>query len=113
MKKVGKHIIAELYGVKEELIIRKEKVKEIVEYVVNNAELTKVGEIYKQFNPHGVTAIILLAESHLAVHTWPEHNLVNLDIFTCGKSEKAEKAFELFVKKLKPKKHRKYILNRG
>jgi len=114
---VGKHIIAELYGVKRELIMLKERVKSIMDYVVENAKLTKVGEVYKQFyregKPHGVTGIILVAESHLSIHTWPEYGLINLDIFTCGDSKKADKAFELFMEKLKPKKHRKYILDRG
>ena len=37
-----------------------------------------------KFNPHGVTAIVLIAESHLSVHTWPEHGYAALDIFTCS-----------------------------
>ncbi len=110
---VGKHIIAELYGVSSELISREEKVRQIVEEVVDEAGLTKVGSVYKQFNPHGVTGIVLISESHVSVHTWPEYELVNLDIFTCGDTSKAEKAFKLFLEKFKPKSYRHYVLDRG
>jgi len=110
---VGRHIIAELYGVPKELISNESTVRQIMEEVVKEAELTKVGSVYKQFNPHGVTGIILIAESHISIHTWPEYELVNLDIFTCGDAKKAEKAFELFLKKFKPKSYRHYMLDRG
>lgn len=110
---VGKHIIAELYGVDPDLIAREEKVKEIVEEVVDGAELNKVGSIYKQFDPYGVTAVVLISESHVSLHTWPEYELVNLDIFTCGDPRKAEKAFKLFLEKFKPESYRHYILDRG
>ncbi|MEM0203171.1 MAG: adenosylmethionine decarboxylase [Archaeoglobaceae archaeon] len=110
---VGRHIIAELYGVDPELIAREEVVRSIVEEVVDEAGLNKVGSIYKQFNPHGVTGIVLISESHVSIHTWPEYELINLDIFTCGDKTKAEKAFKLFLQKFKPKSYRHYMLDRG
>ncbi len=110
---VGKHIIAELYGVDRELIAREENVRRIVEEVVDEAGLTKVGSVYKQFNPHGVTGIVLISESHVSIHTWPEYELVNLDIFTCGDTSKADKAFKLFLERFKPKSYRHYVLDRG
>ncbi len=110
---VGKHIIAELYGVPKELISNEKAVREIVEDVVKRAGLTKVGSVYKQFNPHGVTGIVLIAESHVSIHTWPEYELVNLDVFTCGDTGKVDEAFELFLKRFKPKSYRHYILDRG
>ncbi|WP_277352333.1 adenosylmethionine decarboxylase [Methermicoccus shengliensis] len=110
---VGKHIIAELYGVPKELIAKEEGVRQIVEEVIDEAGLTKVGSVYKQFNPHGVTGIVLISESHVSIHTWPEYELVNLDVFTCGDIDKAEKAFKLFLQKFKPKSYRDYVLSRG
>jgi S-adenosylmethionine decarboxylase len=110
---VGKHIIAELYGVPKELILYEKSVREIVEEVVEKSGLTKVGSVYKQFSPHGVTGIVLVAESHVSLHTWPEYELVNLDIFTCGDAKAAEKAFELFLEKFKPRSYRHYVLDRG
>ena len=111
--KIGEQIIGELYGIKRELILNENKIKEIVNYVIKNSGLTKVGEIYKRFEPYGVTAIVLLASSHLALHTWPEYNLVNLDIFSCEDFEKAKKAFDLFLDKFKPNHFKKQVISRG
>lgn len=45
---------------------------------------TVVGESFHQFSPQGVTGVVMLAESHLAVHTWPERSYAAVDLFTCG-----------------------------
>lgn len=50
---------------------------------VHSANLTIVGERFHQFEPAGVTGVILLAESHIAIHTWPEQRFVSLDIYVC------------------------------
>jgi S-adenosylmethionine decarboxylase len=113
MKTIGRHIIAEFYGVSERLISRKEKVRKIIDEIVKEANLTKIGSVYKQFKPHGVTGIVLIAESHISVHTWPEYKMINIDIFTCGNPENADKAFKLFIKKFKPEKYRHHIIDRG
>jgi len=113
MKTIGRHIIAEFYGVAEELISKKDKVQNIIEEIVEKAELTKIGSVYKQFKPYGVTGIVLIAESHISVHTWPEYKLMNVDIFTCGSLEKADKALQLFIEKFKPEKYRHHIIDRG
>lgn len=110
---IGRHIIADLYGVKKELISFEDKVKEILEEVVKEAKLNKVGSIYKQFQPYGVTGVILIEESHVSIHTWPEFELVNLDIFTCGDVSKVDKAFELCLEKFKPTSYKHEILDRG
>lgn len=110
---VGRHIIAELYGVQPELISREETVRAILEEAVDRAKLTKVGSSYKQFNPHGVTGFILIAESHISVHTWPEYELINLDVFTCGDPSKAEEVFGYILEAFKPKHYRKCVLDRG
>jgi S-adenosylmethionine decarboxylase len=110
---VGRHIIAELYGVSEELITNESTVRQILEEVTEKANLERVGSVFKQFNPHGVTGIVLIAESHVSIHTWPEFGLVNLDVFTCGDISKADKAFELFLEIFKPESYRHYVLDRG
>lgn len=113
MRILGRHIIAELYGVDKDLISKEEQVREIMDKVVKEAGIETVGGLYKQFNPHGVTGIVLISESHISIHTWPEYELVNLDIFTCGDSKQADRAFEAFLKYFKPKSYRHYILDRG
>lgn len=99
---VGIHIIADLYGVNEELISNTEKVSQIVEEAVHVGGLTKISSDYYQFEPMGVSGIVLLAESHVSFHTWPEHELVTLDLYTCGDPIRADTAFSYIIKKLEP-----------
>ncbi len=113
MAVIGKHIIAELYGVEKELISYESKVKEITEHVVEKAGLTKIGSVYRQFEPYGVTCVVLISESHVSLHTWPEYGTVNLDIFTCGDPNKTELAFRLFLEQFKPRSYKHYVLTRG
>ena len=113
MKILGRHIIAELYGVNKELISREKQVKEIMDKVIEEAGIETVGTLYNQFNPHGVTCVVLISESHISIHTWPEYEMVNLDIFTCGDTQKSDLAFQSFLKHFKPKSYRHYILDRG
>lgn len=84
-KPLGKHLIIDLYG------CNIEKIKEVpaVEKIITAAALAANAKIIKgefhQFMPMGVTGVLLLAESHLAIHTWPEKDgYCAIDIFTCG-----------------------------
>jgi|JI8StandDraft_1071087.scaffolds.fasta_scaffold82157_2 S-adenosylmethionine decarboxylase proenzyme len=55
--------------------------------LVTASGLTIVGERFYQFDPVGVTGVVLLAESHLAIHTWPEHGFVSIDLYVCHFSQ--------------------------
>ncbi len=56
-----------------------------------------VGEAFHFFGPHAITGALLLAESHLCFHTWPEFGVVYLDLFTCAQSETAVRAMEELI----------------
>ncbi len=99
---VGVQILADLYGVDGDTISKTETVYEVIEEAVRVGMLTKISSDYYQFQPKGVSGIVLLAESHLAFHTWPEHGLVTLDIYTCGNPEYADLAFDYIVQAMKP-----------
>ncbi|EQD68265.1 S-adenosylmethionine decarboxylase proenzyme, partial [mine drainage metagenome] len=66
-----------------------------------------------QFDPIGASGIILLSESHLSFHTWPEYGLITLDLYTCGDPSKAEMAYEWIQKKLMPTTVRTRRIERG
>jgi len=110
---MGIHVIAEFLGVNPEKISRVEKTREILDRVVAKSGLHAISSSFHQFEPYGVSAVYLLSESHLSVHTWPEHGYVALDIFTCGADEPALKAFELLVEEFQPKKIEKKIIRRN
>lgn len=101
-RSLGKHIIAEFIGCPRDVL---DNLNYLVDCLVEAAKRSGsevVGVEYHKFKPQGVTAIVLVKESHLAIHTWPEHNYAALDIFTCGSTD-PWKAYEYLVKMLKPK----------
>ncbi|MCK4651393.1 adenosylmethionine decarboxylase [Candidatus Babeliales bacterium] len=101
-KYAGLHFFLDLWGgnitedPKELEKILKQAAKEA------NSEPKKVA-IHK-FSPHGITGVLVLAESHISIHTWPELDYAAIDIFTCGKKAKPEKALEYLKKVFNPKK---------
>lgn len=66
----------------------------------SEAGATIINKFFHKFKPRGVTGIVAIAESHLCIHTWPEHGYAAADIFTCGVSFKPQKAAELIIQKL-------------
>ena len=112
-KTLGLHILADLYGVEGDLIDRVEDVQNLLETAVKVADLTKISSHYFQFQPHGATGVVLLAESHLSIHTWPEHGLATVDVFTCGDPQKAHRAMDYIINFLKPERVEKQVHHRG
>jgi len=109
---MGIHIIAEFRGVDPGKISRVEDLRNILDRVVSKSGLHVVSSSFHQFEPHGVSAIYLLSESHLSVHTWPEYCYVALDIFTCGNGEPALRTFQLLKEELRPKIVKKRVIRR-
>jgi S-adenosylmethionine decarboxylase len=77
----GTHIIASLQSASEELLSRHAKIRVCIDGLIRQFELQKLGEVYYDFPTGGYTAVICLSESHISIHTWPEHSLVNIDIY--------------------------------
>jgi S-adenosylmethionine decarboxylase len=74
---------------------------------------TVVGESFHQFSPRGVSGIINIAESHIAIHTWPEYDYAAVDVFTCGSNVNPEEIAKLIVQSLQPKNCSVIELRRG
>jgi S-adenosylmethionine decarboxylase proenzyme len=104
MLEIGRHVIAELFGCNPNSLKDEELLKDYLRGAVKACGATLVSEFSTRFEPYGgVTAIAVIAESHLSIHTWPEFGYAALDIFTCGKVN-PWKAYEYIVKKLRPEK---------
>ena len=81
---LGRHVLAEVYGCSFKVLNDVRKVEEIM---VNaaleaGAEIREV--IFHKFSPQGVSGVVVISESHLAIHTWPELGYAAVDVFTCG-----------------------------
>jgi S-adenosylmethionine decarboxylase proenzyme len=113
LKALGKHLLVELNGCDPELLNDINTIKEIMLAAANESGVTVLGESFHQFSPQGVSGVILIAESHLSIHTWPEHGYAGADIFTCGTRVQPEKAAEVIVARLKPRTHSIILMYRG
>jgi len=84
MESLGKHILAEMYDCNNDLL---DDTKFIEKVMLKAAELslaTIISSSFHKFSPHGVSGVVVIAESHMAIHTWPEYGFVAIDLFTCG-----------------------------
>jgi S-adenosylmethionine decarboxylase proenzyme len=74
---------------------------------------TVLGQTFHKFSPQGVTGVVAIAESHLCVHTWPEHGYAAVDIFTCGEGFDPHKAARIITAKLQAQSSSITELQRG
>jgi S-adenosylmethionine decarboxylase len=103
----------ELYDCDSKLLNDISFIKETMLAAAKKSGATVLGESFHQFSPQGVSGVIIIAESHLTIHTWPEHGYAGADIFTCGTRVKPEKAAEVIIARLKPVTHSIVKLDRG
>jgi S-adenosylmethionine decarboxylase len=110
---LGRHLLMELEDCNEETLNDLEALKAAMLTAADEAGATVMGESFHRFAPHGISGVVVVAESHLFVHTWPEYGYAAADIFTCGTSVQPEKAAELLIEKLGARKHSLHEIPRG
>ena len=94
----GKHYLVDLRECDPETIAQVAATREVFLEAAREAKATVIGELFHQFEPVGVSGVLLIAESHVSVHTWPEDCFVSVDIFTCGEEMDAEVAIEVLTR---------------
>lgn len=92
MRALGKHLLVELYGCNPELLKKVNAVREILVTAAKACKATVVDLAFHEFKPFGVSGVVVIAESHLSIHTWPEYQYAAVDIFTCGNTIEPEQA---------------------
>lgn len=110
-KYAGIHLIAEFWGGK--IIEDAKKIKDILLKTAKVSHNTLLSVKIHKFSPQGITGFILLAESHIAIHTWPEMNYVAIDIFSCGTKGEPRKGLKYLKKVFQPKKVQVREIKRG
>lgn len=94
MQALGNHIIAEFYQCDKNTMNDTALIEKLMNEAAILSGATIVGSHFHTFNPYGVSGVIVIAESHLSIHTWPEYGYAAVDIFTCGDTIDAVKAFK-------------------
>ena len=109
----SKHLLLELYRCDCEKLNDESFLRCTLNKAAKIAKATVLNLISNKFEPQGVTAIALLAESHISIHTWPESNYSAVDIFTCGQNMMPELASQYLIQSLSAEEHSLRIIERN
>ena len=109
----SKHLLLELYRCDSEKLNDESFLRCILNKSAKLAKATVLNLVSNKFEPQGVTAIALLAESHISIHTWPESNYSAVDIFTCGKTMMPELASQYLIEALRAGEHSLRVIERN
>lgn len=108
----GRHVLGELYGVEADLLNDADMLAKVLKEGIEAANATLCDTISKKFDPQGVTILMLIAESHVSIHTYPERNAIFFDAFTCGESN-PEIIADKLTAALKPTHKNIQVIKRG
>jgi S-adenosylmethionine decarboxylase len=103
----------ELRECNPEILKDLEKVKDAMVSAAKEAKATIVDISFHEFNPFGISGMVVIAESHLSIHTWPEYSYAAVDIFTCGDIIKPEVAASFLIERFESKSPSIVELKRG
>lgn len=86
IEQLGRHILVEYYNCDKDILKDHEIIEEYMKQAAIKANATIVTSCFHKFNPWGVSGAVIIQESHLTIHTWPEFGYASVDLFTCGDS---------------------------
>jgi len=110
---LGKHVLADLHGIAADLLTQPQLIEQILLRAAQTAGATPIFSKFHQFGEgQGVTGVLLLRESHISIHTWPEHGFAAVDAFMCGDS-RPELAIGIVQQAFKPQQSRIEEVLRG
>ena len=98
MRILGRHLIVELSHCDRSTLDDPQLVERYVKEAVRRCGATIVQSVVHRYNPQGVSGVVVIAESHVSVHTWPEYGYAAVDFFTCGETIDPYLAHEYLVK---------------
>jgi len=97
---LGRHLLLELFDCDAEALNSLETVKVSMVEAAKRAQATIIDVVFHEFNPFGISGVVVIAESHLAIHTWPEYRYAAVDIFSCGDVLQPQTAADYLVEQL-------------
>ncbi|MFH1169255.1 MAG: adenosylmethionine decarboxylase [Chloroflexota bacterium] len=100
MNALGRHLLLELNDCDRKALNDLGFLKDTLLTAARESGATVLGESFHFFSPQGVSGVVIISESHMSIHTWPEYGYAAADIFTCGDTVQPEKAAEILVEKL-------------
>jgi len=97
---LGRHLLLELLDCDPEALNSLDIVRTSMVEAAKRAQATIIDVVFHEFNPFGISGVVVIAESHLAIHTWPEYRYAAVDVFSCGESLQPQLAVDYLVEQL-------------
>ena len=113
MKALGRHILLELFGCDPGALNDLEGLERAFIIAAEQSNATVLKTAFHKFNPHGVSGVVIISESHLTVHTWPEHSYAAVDIFSCGDKMNVDRAIEFLKERFMSERVNSVEVKRG
>ncbi len=107
------HTLFELHGCDPSLLKDAAALRPLLLDAVRAGNGTVVTEVFHNFSPHGVSGVIVIAESHVAIHTWPEHGFAAVDIFSCSSALDQQKIENAILRGLRASHVTRRAFHRG
>jgi S-adenosylmethionine decarboxylase len=108
----GQHLLAEYNGCSLEVLDDLERIESLMNEAARAARTKVVASVFQPFNPQGVSGVVVIEESHLSIHTWPEHGYASVDFFTCGQGLPI-RAHQVIRNGLKAQRSELMLVDRG
>jgi S-adenosylmethionine decarboxylase proenzyme, Bacillus form len=113
IKALGRQLIVEFNGCDAGILASAEKVQTAMLKAASAAGADIIDSVFHHFKPYGVSGVVVISQSHFAIHTWPEHGYVAADLFTCGDTMDVWKAFKMLKRSFKAKDFSVVNMERG
>jgi S-adenosylmethionine decarboxylase len=110
---LGRHLLVELHDCDRQALNDLDLIREVMLKAAVDCGAVIMGESFHRFSPQGISGVVVIAESHISIHTWPEHGYAAADVFTCGTSVNPEVAAKVLIDTLKSKNHSLTEIKRG
>ena len=113
MNALGRHMLLELRECNPAKLDDIGLIQDSLLAAASQAGATVINHIFHQFSPQGVTGVVAISESHLCIHTWPEHGYAAMDIFTCGESFDPARVAQFMIEQMESKDPEILEVSRG
>ena len=113
MNALGRHLLVELNECNREVLNDLDLLRDAMLTAAVKSGAVVLGDSFHRFSPQGVSGVVVIAESHLSVHTWPEYGYAAVDVFTCGTTVNPETAAEVLIERFESKNHTMTEIQRG
>jgi S-adenosylmethionine decarboxylase proenzyme len=112
LKALGRHLLVEYRNCDRETLNDIHRIEQLMHRAAEEAGATVVASVFHPFSPQGITGVVVVEESHLSIHTWPEYGYAAVDFYTCGDCH-PERAHEFLQRELRAEQAEVMVVERG